>query len=726
MSQTAAADDFAPTSAEARLESWRQHQQMQQESPLRELKWELIGPELQSGRIECIAAHPTKPSVLYVGVGSGGLWKSVNNGISWTPIFDQQASAAIGDVALDPQAPETIWLGTGEVLLARSSLPGIGIFRSNDGGRSWEHMGLEDTQHVARVLVHPNDSNTVYVAAIGHQNSENEQRGVFRTQDGGKSWERVLYLNEQTAAIDLVMHPANPNILYASLWGRPAGSKRLPKTQSGIYQSLDGGDHWHPLQGGLPTGPQVGRIAIALAASNPDQMYALADEGDVDGFYRSFDAGKTWTRTYDALQARWDWCEIRVSSDNADEVYSIGQNSFVTRDGGKTFEKIAGDIVHLRPHGAKVIHLDTHAMWINPNNSDHLLFGTDGGLFQTYDRCKTWLHLNNMPIAESYAVTYDLDKPFNVYVGTQDNAALFGPVSNRPRVDEPDAWKHVYLDPWGGGDSYFTYRDPTDRDFIYYEHQFGALRRKNMRTGKTVNLQPRLSGEELRFAWMTPFFPSAHDGGTLYYAANRVFKSEIRGEDWQVISDNLISDREIPGARYAAITTLAESPLKVGLLYAGSDRADLWMTQDDGKTWNDISRDLPHRSLTRVHASPHDPQRVFVTQSGAGLDDFAPYVFRSDDQGRTWTNISKGLPLEPVNVIVEDPHVANLLYVGTDMGVYASQDGGKQWISLSSNLPTASVYDLFVHPRDNILVIGTHGRSCFAVDAAAIQALASH
>jgi photosystem II stability/assembly factor-like uncharacterized protein len=715
------ADDLAATSSVERQQSWQQHAKMRQESPFYSLRWKPIGPELQSGRIESIAVHPRRPAVMYVGVGSGGLWKTVNNGTTWTPIFEQQASIAIGDVAIDPSQPETIWLGTGEVLLARSSLPGMGVYKSTDAGRTWNNMGLEDTQHIARVLVHPHDSETVFVAAIGHQNSANDQRGVFRTNDGGKSWEKVLFINDQTSAIDLVLHPEDPDVLYASLWGRPAGEERRKDTVSGVFQTVDGGTTWKPLSGGLPEGDHVGRIAIDIAAAAPNVMYALADEGDVDGFYRSDDAGATWTRVHDKLKARWDWCEIRVSPENEQVVYSIGQNSYLTQDGGETFTKIAGDIAHLRPHGADVIHLDTHAMWINPTDPNHVLFGTDGGLFVTHDRCRTWLHLNNMPVAEGYAVTYDMRQPFNVYLGTQDNAALFGPVTNRPRVDRPDAWRHVYLDPWGGGDSYFTYRDPVDNDTIYYEHQFGELRRKEMTTGEVVNIQPRAEKDELRFAWMTPFFPSVHDGRSLYYGANKVFKSTNRGDDWRVISDNLVSDRKLPGSRYSAITTLAESTLKKGVLFAGTDQADLWVTSNDGESWQNVRGDLPSRGLTRVHASPHIVDRVFATQSGASIDDYDAYVFRSDDRGQTWASIGEGLPAESVNVILEDPVVPNLLYVGTDMGVYASLNGGGEWHSLCNNLPTASVYDLFVHPRDNILVIGTHGRSCYAIDPRPIQ-----
>ena len=710
------------TSIEVREASWLQHVKMQKDSPFRKLKWDAVGPRMQGGRIESIAVPEGAPNTMYLGVGSGSLWKTVNNSLTWKPIFEQQSSGAIGAVAVSKSDADTVWLGTGEVLLARSSLPGMGVFKSVDAGETWSNMGLKDTQHIARVLIHPTDSKIVFVAAIGHQNSGNKQRGIFKTTDGGETWKKMLYIDEHTAAIDLVMDHADSNIMYASVWGRSRRGRGSRASRSGIYKTTDLGESWQRLDLGFPKGTNVGRIAVDVAPTNSSIVYALADEGQKDWFYRSEDAGKSWKKMYGGLQARWDWCEIRVSPDNENEVYSIGQNSFVTKDGGSNFAKIEGTIIHLLPHGAKTIHLDTHAIWINPKNADHLVFGTDGGNFVTYDRCKTWLHVNNLPIAECYAVTHDLAEPFNIYIGTQDNAALFGPSTHRPFDGRPDQWQHVYLDRWGGGDSYFTYRDPSDANTIYYEHQLGAMRRKDMVSGKTVDIKPRLKGEELKFAWMTPFFPSKFESRTLYAAANRVFKSEDRGDTWTAISENLVTKDRVANMRYRAITTLAESPVKQGLLFAGTDNADLSVTTDDGKSWHAIDDDLPRRTLTRICASAHDEKRVFVSQTGASIDDYAPYLFRSDDLGETWKRISKGLPHEPINVVYEDPQVSDLIYVGTDMGVYVSVDGGERWSSLVSNLPTASVYDLFVHPTTKELVIGTHGRSCYLLDSTTIQA----
>jgi len=712
------------TTAEARLQSWELHQRLRKESDFKALQWRPVGPRMQGGRIESIACPPGNTSVMYVGVGSGNLWKTVNNGITWKPIFERESTGAIGDVAVARSDPNVVWLGTGEVLMSRSALPGMGVFKSTDAGKTWQTMGLVDTHHIGRVLIDPTDADVVYVAAIGHRSSRNEHRGVFKTVDGGKTWKRTLFVDDRTSVIDMCMDPGNRHTLYATTWQRDVDGQNHYGETSGVYQSVDGGDTWQRLAGGLPKGRSIGRIAIDVAASNPSVVYALVDQGRRDALYRSADGGETWKRVNrNRVRASWDWCEIRVSPDNENELYSIGQQSYVSRDGGATFARIGGTIVHLLPHESRVLHLDTHAMWIDPLNTDRIVFGNDGGLYFSYDRGANWLHVNNLPIAECYAVTFDVERPYNIYIGTQDNAALYGPSNHVPKDGGPDDWQHVYLDRWGGGDAFFTYRDPSDRDTIYYESQNGGLRRKNMRTGRTREIKPEAGPGQLplRFAWMTPFFPSFHEPRTLYIGANRVFKSLNRGNDWRAISPDLAEGPDTPNLRYKAITTLAESPLQRGLLYAGTDNGNLFVTADDGESWDSINGGLPRHAFTRVVASPHDKQVVFVTLTGMAIDDFSPYVFRSNDRGKTWTSIARGLPLEPANVIQEDPRVKDLLYLGTTLGVYVSIDGGANWQSLCNNLPTTSVHDLVVHPRDNELVIGTHGRSVYILDVSTIQ-----
>lgn len=714
---------YQPTSADQRERSWQWHVQLREQSPHKDLRWRSVGPRCQGGRIEAIACPPDSPSTLYVGVGSGGIWKTTNNGVTWKAIFQDQATCAIGDIAVSQVHPETVWVGTGEVLMARSALAGMGVFKSTDGGTTWRNMGLRDTHHIGRVLIDPHQDEVVYVAAIGHRSSANEQRGLFKTTDGGESWVKVLYVDDQTSVIDIAFDPNDSKTLYATTWQRDPDGGNNHGPNSGIHKTTDAGETWQRLAGGLPAGDAIGRIGIDVARSNSQVVYALVDQGEQDGLYRSEDGGQTWRQVNrEPVQARWDWCEIRVSPDNEDELYNIGQRSFVSRDGGETFQRIGGVILHLLPHPSRILHLDTHAMWINPKNTNQIVFGNDGGLFVSYDRAANWLHLNNLPIAEVYSVTCDLDQPYNIYIGTQDNAALFGPSTHVPEAGAPEAWKHVYIDRWGGGDSYFTYRDPTDRDTIYYEHQYGELRRKSMSTGEVKDIKPRLPESEgpLRFDWMTPYFPSVHDPNTLYYGANRVFRSGNRGDQWQVISPDLTAGPRPRNTRYVAISALAESPSEKGWLYAGTDTGNLFLTTNDGQNWDAIHQGLPRYAVTRVTPSPHDSQKVYVTLSGMGDDDFAPYVFKSLDSGKTWNSISRGLPLETVHVIREDPRVAGRLYLGTDLGVYTSPDDGLTWHSLHANLPTAAVYDLCVHPREPELIAGTHGLSVFVLDISSL------
>ncbi len=708
------------TTASQRSVSWELHQKLALQSQRKGIDWRPVGPRKSGGRIESIACPQNNSSTIYVGAGSGGLWKTVNNGITWNPIFENQSTCAIGDVAVAASNPNIVWVGTGEVLMARSALAGAGVFKSIDAGKTWENMGLQDTHHIGRVLIHPNRPEVVYVAAIGHRSSPNNSRGLFKTSNGGKTWQKVLFINDHTAVIDLVMDPSNPEILYTTTWQRDTDGQDHYGVNSGVYKSLNAGKSWSRLAGGLPQGDHVGRIGIDVAATNPNIVYAIVDGGrDKDGIFRSADAGITWQQINETpIPVGWDWCEIRVSPDDENTVYSIGQNSYYSTDGGRNFEKIGGTIVHMQSHPSTVLHLDTHAMWINPDNPNHVLFGNDGGLYTTYDRCQNWLHLNNFSITEIYAITHDQEQPYNIYIGTQDNAALFGPSTHRPGDGLIDPWQHVYIDRWGGGDSYFTYRDPTDPGVIYYEHQFGGMIRKNMITGQKHGIRPSAPEKEgrLRFAWMTPFFPSAHTPTTLYCGANRVFKSTNRGDNWQVISPDLTLGKDPPNTRYQAITALVESPHQSGVLFAGTDNGNVYRTRNDGKSWQAIHDGLPRYAVTNLALSPHDPDKVFVTFSGLGCDDFAPHVFRSDNAGNSWRSIAAGLPLETVHVLREDPRDSDTLYLGTDLGVYQSSQGGQNWISLRGNLPTASVQDLFIHPVQRELVIGTHGRGVFILD----------
>lgn len=730
----------APSDASARKKAWEYHVKLKNDSEFRDLKWRCAGPSYQGGRIESITCPDGYTSTIYVGVGAGNLWKSVNNGTTWKPIFDNESTFTIGSVAVAKTNPDIVWVGTGEVLMARSSYAGTGVFKSLNGGESWRNMGLADTFHIARVLVDPADPDVVYVAAIGHNYTYNEERGLFKTVDGGRNWEKILYTSEKVGCVEVLMDPSDNRTLYAVMWerDRKAWNNIEHGPGSGLYKSTNAGKSWKRLKKGLPQGQNVGRIGLAIAGSNPKVMYALLDNHDMraDGkahiageVYRSENKGRSWKKVNeDRLQTSvgYDFCLIRVAPDNEDQIYILGTYLLQSNDGGKTYTRNQGNIVNIRPHDSKVIHFDHHDLFIDPLNPDRIITGTDGGIYMSYDRGETWLRVNNMPIAEVYALTVDMAEPYNIYFGTQDNAAIYGPSTHEYSdwVEEP--WRHVYLDRWGGGDSYFTYPDPTDEDTIYYEHQFGDLKRKNMADGSTKSIRPRAANGEprLRRNWMTPYIISRHNPFTLYYGANKLFKSTNRGDDWTCISPDL-STRPGPQKQgdvpYGTITMISESPFEDGLLYVGTDDGKVQITRDDGLNWEDVSDGLPDKWVSRVRASEHDVGTVYVTLTGYRDDDITPYAYISQNSGRNWRSITGNLPAESINVIAEDPRDENILYVGTDLGVYITLDRGGKWSSICNNLPTTPVHDLIVHPREYELVIGTHGRSVFILDVKNIK-----
>jgi photosystem II stability/assembly factor-like uncharacterized protein len=664
---------------------------MDRESPFADLQWRAVGPQKQGGRIESIAVPAGETTTFYVGAGSGNLWKTENNGTTWTPIFEDQSTFTIGDVAVAESDPDVVWVGTGEVLMARSSYAGTGVFRS---------------------------------------------------LDGGESWEKILFINDRAGAVDLVMDPTDPNTLFATTWERTrkAWGHTASGEGSGIYKTTDGGLTWERLTNGFPTGQGVGRIAVDVSPSNPDVVYALLDNHFPDPettsreggprrtggeVYRSDDGGASWRKVnQEPVPAGYDFCIIKVAPDDEDVVYVPGQRFLASEDGGKTFRQIEGTLVHLLPHGSRVLHLDQHELWINPSDGDHMILGNDGGLHVSYDRGGSWLHLNNLPIGEFYAVSVDMETPYQIFGGTQDDAALWGPSDHVVEWDVTDPWEHVYLDRWGGGDSYFTFPDPTDPDVIYYEHQFGDLRRKRMREGSAPSIRPVAGeGEEpLRTNWMTPFIISRYDPFTLYYAANFLFRSRDRGTSWEAISPDLTSQPATQGnVPFGTLSTLSESPLQRGLLYVGADDGFVHVTRDDGVSWTRVNEGLPKKWVSRVEASRHEEGTVYLSMTGYRDDDFSPYLFLSKDFGENWTSIASNLPSESVNVIREDPTNPAILYAGTDLGVFVSLDRGATWYSLSNNLPTTPVHDLVVHPRDGEIVIGTHGRSVWVADLTAVR-----
>lgn len=730
---------------ETRAESWARHFRMAGESPFRGLRWQSLGPRYQGGRVETIDAVPGTGTI-YVGFGAGSIWKTINNGLTWEPVFEHEATFSIGDLAVSRSNPDIIYVGTGENLLARSSFAGAGVFKSSDGGKAWTALGLEDTHHIGRVVIHPENPEIVYVAALGHEYTFNEERGVFKTEDGGRTWRKVLYVADNVGAVDVALDPSDPDTVYASLneHDRKAWNNVEHGANSGLYKSTDAGRTWKRLAGGFPAGEWVGRIGIGIAPSAPNVVYAfLSNQTPVEvktsegkrtstvgpEIYRSDDRGESWRK----LPMKSDrfrmgfYGDIVVAPDDPNTFYALGQNLMRSTDGGLTFVNVHGRIIHLYSHPSPALHLDHHDLWMDPANPDRMILGNDGGVYLTPDRGRNWLHLNNIPAGEFYSVSLDDADPYFIYGGTQDNAAQFGPADRALQEGIEDPWHYVWIDLWGGGDSFVTRRDPTNRNVIYFEQQFGNFQRKDMKTGEIKRIRPRAGkGEpELRYNWMSPFIISSHNPLTVYFGANKLCKSLNKGDDWQIISPDLSGN---PGPErqgnvpYGTITTISESPLRPGLLYSGTDDGRVWVTRNDGVTWQEIGRQLPAKWVSCVTASPHAIETVYVTLTGYREDDFSTYAFKSVDCGTTWVSIAAGLPSEQANVIREDPLKPGILYLGTDQGgVYASLDGGKSWESLCADLPTAAVQDIAVQAREREMVIATHGRSVFKLDIAPVQ-----
>ncbi len=723
---------------------------MRESSPFKSKKWTSIGPSIMSGRVTDIARPLDQPHTIYVASASGGTWKTTNEGTTWKPIFDDAPSASTGAIAVDPQDSNIVWLGTGESNIFRSSMAGTGVYRSSDAGETWQSMGLADTHHIARIVVHPKDSNTVYIAACGHEYSPNSERGIFKTTDGGKTWVKSLYEDDMTGGYDFVMDPQEPNTLYASMWHRirRPWSDPLPGNGGGVYRTDDGGKNWKLLTNGLPPRGKAGRIGIALAQSQPQTIYALVDnheafrkakEGELDSYgrqkqdvikgaevFRSDDRGETWRRTHNdnefmqRLFSTYGWVfgQIRVDPNDPETIYVMGVSMGKSNDGGKTFA----------PVEYPDLHGDHHALWIDPSNSNYLINGNDGGVNLSYDGGKTWKNIENMPLAQFYNVAIDNAEPFNVYGSIQDNMSWMGP--SRPGRDGvSNEWKLI-----PGGEAGYIEIDPNDETTLYSESFYGTLLRSTRSSGpqptarrrsfggwETKMIKPEIAGETLRGQWHAPFQLSPHDSKVIYHGMNRVFRSTNRGDSWETISPDLThyNPKKQGNISFATLSSLSESPQKAGLLYAGTDDGRLHVTQDGGKTWTEIVDGLPpHKWVSRVAASKYNESTVFLAQNGKTDNDFQAYVYRSDDYGRTWKDIVGNLPGGPVNVIKEDPHAKDVLYVGTDLGVFVSKNGGSNWEVLGSGLPITFVHDLIVHQRDKVMVIATHGRGMFTLDVA--------
>jgi photosystem II stability/assembly factor-like uncharacterized protein len=694
------------------------------------LRLRLVGPAFTSGRIGDIAVHPNDPSHYYVAVASGGVWKTTNNGATWTPVFDREGSYSIGTVVLDPKNPLTVWVGTGENNSQRSVSYGDGVYRSDDGGKSWKNLGLKQSEHISKIVIDPRDSNTVYVASQGPLWGPGGDRGLYKTTDNGRTWKKVLEISENTGVTDVVQDPNNPDTLYASSYQRRRHVWTLINggPESAIHKSTDGGATWTRLRAGLPT-VDMGRIGLAISPADTNVIYATVEAADRrGGIYRSADRGGSWERRNDFDTTAMYYGEIFADPKDVDRVYLPNVFMMVSDDGGRTLRRL----------GERSKHVDNHVIWINPANTNHYFVGSDGGLYESYDRGATWIFKQNLPVTQFYDVAVDNAAPFyTVYGGTQDNFSVGGPSRTRSASGITSGDWFVTQ----GGDGFRTQVDPTDPNVVYSELQYGGLIRFDRRTGERHGIQPQVGrGEEpLRWNWDSPFIISPHKHTRLYFAANKLFRSEDRGDSWTTVSGELsraIDRDKLPVmgrvwgpdavAKHASTsffgnaTALSESPKREGLVYVGTDDGLIQVTEDGGRGWRKIESfpGVPDQTyVTRIAASVHDANTVYATFENHMNADFKPYVLKSADVGRTWTPVRGDLPANGgVWAIAEDHVNPNLLFIGTEFGLYFTVDGGAKWVQLRGNFPTIAVRDLVIQRRENDLVVGTFGRGIYILD----------
>ncbi|MCY4626784.1 MAG: hypothetical protein OXE58_04345 [Acidobacteria bacterium] len=699
----------------------------QVESILNRIEWRNVGPAIMGGRIDDIAVVESDPKVFWVGTASAGVWKTENHGITWIPQFQNEEVSSIGSIAVSASDPSVVWVGTGEPANRQSSSWGNGVYLSTDGGTTWTHKGLEDTHHIGRVLVHPTDPGTVYVAALGHLWGPNDERGVYRTRDGGETWDRVLHGDENTGAVELAMDPDSPDIVYAALYQRRRRAYGFAGggPGSGIHRTTDGGDTWMKLGGGLPEG-DTGRIGLSVYRRDPRIVYAIVENRE-GGVFRSEDKGLNWERMSDTNPRPMYYSQIRIDPNNDQRIWVLGTQMYYSQDGGRTF---ATDWVQR-------IHVDHHALWIDPADSNHMVLGNDGGIHISWDRGRSWDFVNTIPLGQFYEIGHDMGTPYMVYGGLQDNGSWGAPSRTffRQGISNED-WFRI-----GGGDGFYTEAIPGDPDTVYVESQNGNLRRLNRRTSETklIRPQPENGGERYRFDWNSPIVISPHDPDTVLYGGNRLFISENRGDAWTRTDDltKRLDRDELPImgvpvtddplsrhdgiSSFGQIVTIAVSSVEEGVIYVGADDGSLQRSRDGGETWDNLTGNLPgvpdQTYVTRLIASAHSASRVYVTLDGHRNDDYSTYVFRSDDYGDSFDSIGGTLPPEAaLNVIREHHDNEDFLVTGGEFGVYVTLDRGANWHRIGGQIPTVPVDDLAIHPRENDLILGTHGRSVWIAD----------
>ncbi len=694
------------------------------------LKWRSVGPALTSGRISDIAVNPDNPFEYYAAVSSGGVWKTSNAGTTYQSIFDGQTSYSIGCVTIDPNNHQVVWVGTGENNNQRSVAYGDGVYRSDDGGQSWQHKGLKESEHIGKIIVHPKNSNVVYVAAIGPLWSKGGDRGLFKTTNGGETWENVLSIDEHTGVNDVVMDPRNPEVLYASTFQR----RRHVYTYvgggpgSGLHKSTDGGATWQKIQKGLPD-VELGRIGLAISPADPEIIYAIVEAAQgKGGFFRSTNRGANWEKRSGHSTSGNYYQEIIADPVDPNTIYSMDTWMQISRDGGKTFQNAGEDFKHV----------DNHSIWINPANNKHWLVGCDGGIYETFDAAATWDFKENLPVTQFYKVAVDNDEPFyNIYGGTQDNFSIGGPsrVITAHGITNQD-WYITH-----GGDGFESQVDPENPDIVYSQSQYGVLVRYDRKSGEELGIQPkeRKGEDSYRWNWDAPLAVSHHVPGRLYFAANKLFRTDDRGQSWDVISGDLtrqldrnqlkVYDRIVSidavskngsTSPYGTIVAFSESPLDNDLLVVGTDDGLIQITEDGGATWRKIDNIAGAPAQSYVNAvvlSRHDANTVYAAFNHHKYGDFKPYIFRSKNRGETWTSISSNLPERgSVYAIEEDHEDPGLLFCGTEFSFYFSPNGGERWKKLANGLPPIAVRDIAVQRRENDLVLGTFGRGFYVLD----------
>lgn len=706
------------------------------------------------GRVADLAVYEKEPRIFYVATAAGGLWKTENAGMTMSLVYSNGPTISMGAVAVNPNDPNDVWLGMGEASSRNSVSYGDGVYRSKDGGKTWTHMGLAATEHISRIVVDPRNPNTVFVGALGKLWGENEERGLYKTTDGGKTWNKILGVDDKTGVIDLAMDPKNPNTMLCAMWQR----RRYPWNfqsggpGSGLYKTTDGGKNWRKIVKGMP-GDMIGRIGLSYFRKDPKIVFATIEasvkaetqqEGQwrrtpTGGTFRSTDGGESWTKTSTTNPRPFYFSMPRQDPNDENRVYVFAVNVHLSTDKGTTF----------RNANYNTVHVDYHAAWINPTDSNHMIVASDGGAYQSRDRGVTWEHLNTMDIGQFYAVGFDFRKPYYVYGGLQDNNSWGGPTQTR----QAGGIGFFHWTTVTGGDGFYTLPDPDDWTTVYSESQGGALIRRNMKTGESRGIRPGLNSilprpadtERFRFNWQSPLVISPHNSKTLYFGGNRVFRSVNRGDSWTIVSLDLTTNDpekqragfgsttpESTGAEnHCTVVALSESPMRAGVIWAGTDDGRLQVTQDGGATWTDTYGNIPglpaNAWCSRVVASRILLGRAYATFDNHRMNDYKTYVYSTDDFGKTWTSLSGGLPAnEPVHVIREGTQNGDFLALGTEFGLWLSLDRGQKWMKFKGgDFPTVPVHDLAIHPRELDMLIGTHGRSLWTLNVAPLEQLKS-